>query len=65
MIKNAQMSGEEFLKIIEKQITKEYGEVINSWYEVDNENTVYAACLQIKGKTGYVKVPIEGEVAIP
>ena len=59
MSDKVELTGEEFLEMLSKEVAKDYGEVINTWFAVDNSGDVLAACFQIKDKCGYVKVPVE------
>ena len=64
MSEEIEITGEQLIDMLSETVEKEYGKIIDKWFEVDDKGTVTGACFSIGNKTGYVKVPIEvgGEV---
>ena len=61
MSDKVELTGEEFLEMLSKEVTKDYGEVVNKWFEVDNDGNVLAACFEVKDKIGSIRVPVGNE----
>jgi hypothetical protein len=54
-----ELTGEQFIDMLSETAEKEYGAIIDKWFEVDDKGNVISVCFAIDNKIGYVKVPIE------